>query len=63
MCKKTMFSWLWISLLLSSGCQSVSPALQPVPAECLPVPPPPAWMMEPEPEQTYTQQLQQVLSE
>lgn len=63
MYNKTTPCLLLISLLLSSGCQSVSPALQAVPVECPQVTPPPAWMMEPEPEQTYTQQLRQTLSE
>ena len=53
---------LLIWLALTAGCQSASP-LQPVPVDCPAMPTPPAWMMEPEPEQTYTQQLQQVLSE
>nr|WP_233280085.1 hypothetical protein [Pseudomonas xionganensis] len=55
-------SCLLTLLLLAAGCQSAS-TLQPVPVACLPPPQPPAWMMQPEPEQTYTQQLQQVLSE
>ncbi len=59
--KKTPTALLLTSLLLASGCASES--IRPVAVECLPPPAPPAWMMEPEPEQTYTQQLQQVLSE
>lgn len=55
-------SWLLTSLLLAAGCQSAS-TLQPVPVQCPPPPAPPAWTMEPEPEQSYTQQLQQALSE
>ena len=63
MYNKTITSLLLSLLLLSSGCQSVSPTLQPVPVECPAVALPPAWTMEPEPEQTYTQQLRQALSE
>ena len=63
MFNKTITSSLLILLLLSSGCQSVSPPLQPFPVECPPAPAPSAWMMTPEPEQTYTQQLRQTLSE
>lgn len=48
-------------LLLASGCASES--IRPVAQECQRPPAPAAWMMEPEPEQTYTQQLQKVLSE
>ncbi|MNY40818.1 hypothetical protein D3C86_1755870 [compost metagenome] len=52
---------LLTSLLLASGCASES--IRPAAQACPPPPVPPAWMMEPEPEQTYTHQLQQVLSE
>lgn len=53
-----LMSWL----LLSAGCQSVPPAQLEV-VQCPPVPKAPAWMMEPESEQSYTQRLLQVLSE
>ncbi len=59
--KKMPTALLLISLLLASGCGSVS--TRPVAVECPTPPAPPAWTMEPEPKQTYTQQLQQVLSE
>ncbi|MNJ69500.1 hypothetical protein D3C77_658570 [compost metagenome] len=52
---------LLTSLLLASGCASES--IRPAAQACPPPPVPPAWTMEPEPEQTYTHQLQQVLSE
>ena len=59
---KLWTSWLLTSLLLAGGCQSAS-TLPPVPVQCPPPPAPPAWTMQPEPEQSYTQQLQQALSE
>jgi len=35
-------------LLLTCGCQSLStPRIQPVAVQCLPLPPPAAWFMEP----------------
>ncbi|WP_254797392.1 lysis system o-spanin lipoprotein Rz1 [Geopseudomonas aromaticivorans] len=61
MLKRTLIALLLTSLLLASGCASES--IRPVAVECPTPPAPPAWMMEPEPKQTYTLQLQQVLSE
>lgn len=63
MLKKTRIACLLTSLLLISGCAfGLRPAAAPQ-AQCQRPPAPPAWMMGPEPGQTYTQQLQQVLSE
>lgn len=52
---------LLILLLLASGCASES--IRPAALDCPPPLPPAAWMMTPEPEQTYTQQMQRILSE
>ncbi|SFP39276.1 hypothetical protein SAMN05216229_102110 [Geopseudomonas sagittaria] len=59
--KQTPIALLLISLLLASGCASES--IRPVAQDCPPPPAPPAWMMAREPEQTYTQQMQRLLSE
>ncbi|MOA35870.1 hypothetical protein D3C78_1573580 [compost metagenome] len=59
--KQTPIALLLISLLLTSGCASES--IRPVAQDCPPAPALPAWMMAPEPEQTYTQQMQRLLSE
>ena len=59
--RKTPTSLLLTSLLLASGCASES--IRPVAQDCPRPPAPPTWTMEPEPAQTYTQQLQKVLSE
>ena len=59
--RKTPTALLLTSLLLASGCGSV--LIRPVAVKCTRPPTPSAWTMEQEPEQTYTQQLRQVLSE
>lgn len=59
--RKTPTVWLMTLLLLASGCASVS--TRPVAQTCPPPPAPPGWAMQPEPGQSYTQQLQRVLSE
>lgn len=58
---RTPTALLLTSLLLASGCASES--IRPVAQACPPPLAPPAWMMAPEPEQTYTQQMQRLLSE
>ena len=63
MIKKALAAMWLTSMLTVAGCQSAPHQVQPVPVACLPPPQPPAWMMQPEPEQTYTQQLRQTLSE
>lgn len=49
--------------LVSAGCQS-GPSVRPVAVqENPPLEPPPAWMMEPAPEQSFTQRLLTLLSD
>ncbi|KIP99828.1 hypothetical protein RU08_13285 [Pseudomonas fulva] len=64
MLKKLLPACVIVSLLLSYGCQSWSPAqvpAMPVVAQCLPPPVPDAWWMEPA-EPTLTQDLLNELS-